>query len=299
MFPPIPNIPIQEIKNELLSKNQVELYIKREDLIHPEISGNKWRKLKYNVNAYFKNGCQSLVTFGGAFSNHIAATAAAGASLNISTFGIIRGEEVENATLNKAKANGMQFCFVSREEYKQKENGAKAKAFINSLNKPFVVPEGGANDYGLKGCQEIIEEEKFDIVSCACGTGNTLSGIVSKLNSTQYAIGFPVLKGGDFLIQEVNSNLRKLGLSNENWELNLNYHFGGYAKYKSELLTFIQQFWEGYQIKLDPIYTGKALFGLLDLVEKGKITNKRILFIHTGGLQGIEGFEKRYKVKLF
>jgi len=300
VFPPISNIPIQEIKDEVLSMNNVNLFIQREDLIHPEISGNKWRKLKYNVNVFFDNQCESIVTFGGVFSNHIAATAATGAMLGICTYGIIRGEEMDNPTLNRAKENGMHFCFVPRDEYKLKENGKTAKAFIGSLSKPYVIPEGGANLEGLLGCSEILQESiEFDTLYIACGTGNTISGIVSSLKFNQKAIGVSALKGAGFLKDDVARNLQLLKSENENWEIELDYHFGGYAKYKTELLEFIQWFWKEHQIKLDPIYTGKAMFALYDAVKSGRLQNQKVLFIHTGGLQGVSGFEKRYRINLF
>ncbi len=299
MFPSLPNIPIQEIKSELFTKNKIQLFIKREDLIHPEISGNKWRKLKYNINEYYEKGCQCIVTFGGAYSNHIAATSAAGKMLGIPTFGIIRGEEVENETLKKAAENGMKFCFVSREEYKLKEQGEVASKFIQSLDMPFVIPEGGANLNGLKGCGEILQGVDFDTVVSACGTGNTISGIISSLKKSQKAIGIPVLKGADFLVDDVQRNLRELNSDNTNWELKLDYHFGGYAKYKVDLIDFIKKFYQDFQIKLDPVYTGKAMFALFDLIRKGEIQNQKVFFVHTGGIQGVKGFEERYKLKIF
>lgn len=299
MFPSIPNIPIQEIKDDILSANNISLFIKREDLIHPEISGNKWRKLKYNVIEYFKKGHNCIVTFGGAFSNHISATAAVGALLGVSTIGIIRGDEVDNPTLKKAKQNGMKLCFVSREEYRLKEFGRTVQELLCKLDKPFLIPEGGANGFGLLGCLEITNNLEFDIVACACGTGNTISGIISSLNSNQQAIGFPALKGAEFLIDEIQQNLNYLNSNNSDWRLELDYHFGGYAKYKPELVEFINAFWVNHSIKLDPIYTGKAMFGLYDQIKSGIIRNKRVLFIHTGGLQGVKGFEERYRINLF
>lgn len=299
MFPAIPNIPIQEIKDDILSRNNVKLFVKRDDLIHAEISGNKWRKLKYNVNEYFKGGFNCLVTFGGAFSNHISATAAAGSMLGIPTIGIIRGEEVDNPTLSKAKSNGMKLSFVSREDYKLKEFSEPVKRLVKDLDRPFVIPEGGANSLGLQGCAEITSDLEFDIVTCACGTGSTMSGIISSLKSHQEAIGFPALKGAEFLIEEIESNLKSLDATNSKWTLQLDYHFGGYAKSKPELIEFLNSFWRNHNLKLDPIYTGKAMFGLYDLVKSGAIQNKRILFVHTGGLQGIKGFEERYRINLF
>ncbi len=299
MFPVLPNIPIQEIKDDFLQKYKVQLYIQREDLIHPEVSGNKWRKLKYNVNEYFKQECQNIVTFGGAFSNHIAATASIGKILNISTHGIIRGEYVVNSTLQAAVKNGMKLHFTSREDYKKKENSQFVGNLLDTLKNPHIIPEGGSNLLGLKGCQEIIQDADFDLVICACGTGSTLSGIISSLQINQFAIGISVLKGGVFLEEEIKRNLELLKSDNQNWKLETNFHLGGYAKYKPALLDFINTFWEKHSIKLDPVYTGKAMFGLYKMIDSGELSSKKIRFIHTGGLQGIEGFENRYDLKFF
>tara|TARA_Y100000766_G_scaffold276591_1_gene280940 strand:+ start:103 stop:1008 length:906 start_codon:yes stop_codon:yes gene_type:complete len=299
VFPILANIPIQEIRNEFLSKYKVQLYIQRDDLIHSEVSGNKWRKLKYNVNEYFFKGCQSILTFGGAYSNHIVATAAAGKLLGIQTHGIIRGEEVMNPTLENAEKDGMTLHFISREEYKKKHESKLVINVLESLKKPYVIPEGGANILGMKGCGEIVQESHFDVVTCACGTGSTFSGIVSSLNKNQYAIGFPVLKGGGFLEKDIIKNLQLLESENQNWKLETDFHFGGYAKYRPDLIEFIRAFWENNSIKLDPVYTGKAMYGLHSIIESGQLMGKKILFIHTGGLQGIQGFEDRYQLRIF
>ena len=294
-----PNIPIQKINAEILSKNGVELFVKREDLIHPEISGNKWRKLKYNIAKAKDENCETLVTFGGAYSNHIAATAALGNVRGIRTHGIIRGEEILplNSTLQLAKDNEMEFTFVSRTTYQLKTKGEEFNNIISKINKPFLIPEGGANDLGVLGCEEITSsQDDYDVFVSACGTGGTLAGMINGMNASQYAIGFPALKNAGFLNQEIKHFLKKEG---HNWHLELDYHFGGYAKQNPELIRFIQDFWKRFSIKLDPVYTSKAMFGLLDLVEKGTIRNKKILFIHTGGLQGVAGFQERYKVDLF
>ena len=299
MFPTLPKILIQEIRSEFLSKHNVQLYIQRDDLIHSEISGNKWRKLKYNINEYFFQDCQNIVTFGGAYSNHIAATAAVGKLLKIQTHGIIRGEEVINPTLKNAEKNGMILHFISREEYKKKDKSKLIVDLLNILNSPYIIPEGGSNLLGLKGCEEIVQNVDFDIVACACGTGSTFSGIISSLQENQRAIGFSVLKGGDFLESEIVKNLQLLKSNHQNWKLETNFHFGGYAKYKPHLIEFIREFWQKNSIQLDPVYTGKAMYGLHSLIESGQFSGKKILFIHTGGLQGIQGFEDRYGFGIF
>ncbi|WP_284651411.1 1-aminocyclopropane-1-carboxylate deaminase/D-cysteine desulfhydrase [Flavobacterium terrisoli] len=275
------------------------LYIKREDLLHPTISGNKFRKLKYNLVQAKQENKRKLLTFGGAFSNHILAVAAAGAANGFKTIGIIRGEELrdkidENPTLKKAQDFGMVFEFVSREQFREKNS----RNFILSLEQQFgdfyVLPEGGTNDLAVKGCEEILtaSDENFDYVCCAVGTGGTISGIINCSKSSQQVLGFPALKG-EFLKEDICKFVRK-----PNWELVTDYHFGGYAKVTAELVQFINDFYQKYQIPLDPVYTGKMVFGVLDLIEKEWFPKgSKILLIHTGGLQGIEGMNRLLKQK--
>jgi len=286
-------------KIELLKEYNVELYIKREDKIHPSISGNKYRKLKYNLQEAQKFGHDTLLTFGGAYSNHIAAVASAGKEFGFKTTGIIRGEEledkiVENPTLQFAKSKGMKFKFISRNAYRGKES----EVFLNNLKKEFedfyIVPEGGTNQLAVKGCEEILNEADttFDYICCAVGTGGTISGIINASKAHQEILGFPALKG-DFL----STNISKF-VSKDNWELITDYHFGGYAKVNSELIDFINQFKKEYNIPLDPVYTGKLMFGVIKMIEENYFKQKtKILVIHTGGLQGISGMNKRLKEK--
>ena len=286
-------------KIELLKEYNVELYIKREDKIHPSISGNKYRKLKYNLQEAQKFGHDTLLTFGGAYSNHIAAVASAGKEFGFKTIGIIRGEEledkiVENPTLQFAKSKGMKFKFISRNAYRGKES----EVFLNNLKKEFedfyIVPEGGTNQLAVKGCEEILNEADttFDYICCAVGTGGTISGIINASKAHQEILGFPALKG-DFL----STNISKF-VSKDNWELITDYHFGGYAKVNSELIDFINQFKKEHNIPLDPVYTGKLMFGVIKMIEENYFKQKtKILVIHTGGLQGISGMNKRLKEK--
>mgnify|MGYP003637584767 CR=1 FL=1 len=286
-------------KIELLKEYNVELYIKREDKIHPSISGNKYRKLKYNLQEAQKFGHDTLLTFGGAYSNHIAAVASAGKEFGFKTIGIIRGEEledkiVENPTLQFAKSKGMKFKFISRNAYRGKES----EVFLNNLKKEFedfyLVPEGGTNQLAVKGCEEILNEADttFDYICCAVGTGGTISGIINASKAHQEILGFPALKG-DFL----STNISKF-VSKDNWELITDYHFGGYAKVNSELIDFINQFKKEHNIPLDPVYTGKLMFGVIKMIEENYFKQKtKILVIHTGGLQGISGMNKRLKEK--
>lgn len=297
------NIPLQKIEAEFLSKKNIKLYVLREDLIHPEISGNKWRKLKYNVQEAISKGFSVLVTFGGAYSNHIAATAAAGAKFGIQTIGVIRGEETLplNPTLQLAQANGMSFKYVSREAYRHKNETSFIGGLMEEFGDVYIVPEGGSNALAVKGCTEIVNNVKidYDVICCACGTGGTIAGIIA--STDKQVLGFPALKGGEFLIKDINqllldydSNIKK-----DNWELVTDYHFGGYAKVKPELIEFVQNFKKENNIELDFIYTGKMLFGLYDMIKSSnQFDNKTIVVVHTGGVQGNLGFKERFGIVL-
>ncbi|OSY87370.1 1-aminocyclopropane-1-carboxylate deaminase [Tenacibaculum holothuriorum] len=300
----IPTPKNQQVHLSVLQDKEVELWIKREDAIHPFVSGNKYRKLKYNVEEALKLQKKTILTFGGAYSNHIAATASAGKLAGLQTIGVIRGDELgkdlektlsQNTTLKEAHKNGMQFHFISRSLYRNKTD----ENFIEELKKEFgdfyLIPEGGTNNLAIKGCEEIvtIEDEKFDYICCAVGTGGTISGLINSVKEHQKVIGFPALKG-DFLQQEISD----LSKRNDNWELELAYHFGGYGKYNPTLIRFINEFKKETNIQLDPIYTGKMLFGILDMIEKNQFKKRsKILAIHTGGLQGIDGFNEKLKNK--
>lgn len=275
------------------------LFIKRDDKLHPYISGNKFRKLKYNILQAKKENKETLLTFGGAFSNHILAVATAGKEHGFNTIGIIRGEELfdkidDNPTLKKAQDFGMVFDFVSRENYRDKSN----PLFINRLREQYgdfyLLPEGGTNELAIQGCEEILTEDdtEFDFVCCAVGTGGTISGIINCSKPSQQVLGFPALKG-DFLSEDICKFAK-----NSNWELITNYHFGGYGKVTEELVIFINEFYIKHKIPLDPIYTGKMVFGVLDLIEKKWFPeNSKILLIHTGGLQAIAGMNNLLRQK--
>lgn len=277
--------------------HNIQLFLKREDLLHPLISGNKFRKLKYNVLEAKGSGFDTLLTFGGAYSNHILATASAGSEFGFKTIGVIRGEELiknynENPTLSQAEKLGMKFFFVNRDTYKKKHEREFIKFLEEKFNKFYLIPEGGTNSYAIKGCEEILEDEDyaFDFICSSVGTGGTISGIINSSFKNQKIIGFPALKG-DFLFNDIRKFVTK-----ENWELILDYHFGGYGKINVELIAFLNQFYEQTKIPLDPIYTGKMMFGILDLAKKGFFPeNSKILAIHTGGLQGIRGINKILK----
>lgn len=288
--------PLQQITDSFLEKKGVQLYLLRTDLNHPEISGNKLYKLKYNIEEAKKQNKNTLLTFGGAFSNHIAATAAAGKTVNLNTIGIIRGDELPqlNPTLRLAKENGMQLYFVSRELYRNKEELQNyVRKTVN--NNCYIIPEGGSNALGVKGCTEIVKNSSipFDYICVPCGTGATLSGIVLSLNTKQKAVGFQVLKAEKYIEQEVKKWLLEFNCENKNnWSVNENYHFGGYAKVNEELQSFVKEFKNNYHIPLDLVYTGKMMYGIFDLIKKDTFKpGSTIIAIHTGGLQGNKGFD--------
>ncbi len=278
---------------------KVSLFLKREDQLHAFVSGNKYRKLKYNLLEADKHGKKTILTFGGAYSNHIAAVASAGNILGFNTIGIIRGEELvsgvnNNPTLHFAKENGMQFKFVTRSAYRNKTD----LAFINNLKEEFgdfhLVPEGGTNALAVKGCEEILRasDNVFDFICCPIGTGGTISGLINASVSSQKVLGFPALKGS-FLHKDISRFV-----SRTNWELIENYHFGGYAKVDENLINFINKFKSKTKVLIDPIYTGKMLYGIYDLIDKNYFPEgSKILAIHTGGLQGIIGMNMHLKNK--
>jgi len=282
-----------------LENTSVSLYIKREDLLHPHISGNKFRKLKYNLEQAKKEKKDILLTFGGAFSNHILAVAAAGHEYGFKTIGIIRGEELadkinQNPTLQKAKDFGMVFDFVSREKYREKSHSEFIEQLKNLYGDFYLLPEGGTNDLAIKGCEEILtsEDEEFNYICCAVGTGGTISGIINCSKNSQQVLGFPALKG-DFLREDICRFAVK-----SNWELVTDYHFEGYGKVSEELIGFINEFYQKYKVPLDPIYTAKMAFGVLDLIRNNYFpVDSKILMIHTGGLQGIAGMNAFLKQK--
>lgn len=279
--------------------NGISVTIKREDLIHPFISGNKFRKLKYNLLQAKSEKKTTLLTFGGAFSNHIAAVAFAGKTYGFKTIGVIRGEEIldkieENPTLKFAQDNGMQFEFVTREQYRIKNEVAYLESLKQKYGDFYLVPEGGTNALAVKGCEEILttEDVVYNYVCCAVGTGGTISGLINSAAPNQKILGFPALKG-DFLKDEI-----RIFANNDNWDLISDYHFGGYGKVNLALIEFINTFLETNKVPLDPIYTGKMVFGIIDLIRNNYFpANSKILVIHTGGLQGIEGMNIKLKQK--
>ena len=278
----------------LLSEKGIQLAFKREELLFPGISGNKYRKLKYNIQAAKAAKQHTLLTFGGAFSNHIAAVAYAGAVHGFKTIGVIRGEELAslplNPTLEKAKSHGMSFHFVTREAYREKHRPQFVAKLHETFGHFYLIQEGGTNALAVKGCTEILHEldTKFTHISVAVGTGGTLSGLAEAAFDHQEILGFPALKGA-FLQKDICNFTQQ-----NNWSLFESYHFGGYAKVTPTLVHFANQFNMDTGIVLDPIYTAKMVFGVMDLIENDYFeSGAHILMIHTGGLQAIEGMNEK------
>jgi len=286
--------PIQKIESDLFGKD-VEVYIKREDLLHEFVSGNKIRKLKYNLLQAQEENHYAILTFGGAFSNHISAVSYACKAMNLTSIGVIRGEELvdkahNNPTLSFTQQNGMQLEFVSREAYRQKDSDEFIQKLKQKFGNFYVVPEGGTNDLAVLGCEEILtdQDDIFDYLCCAVGTGGTISGIINSSKVHQKVLGFSALKG-DFLEDKIRKFTQK-----NNWKLIKDYHFGGYAKINRELISFINEFKQQTNIPLDPVYTAKMCYGISDLARKNYFEKgTKILLIHTGGLQGIDGMNQR------
>lgn len=289
----------QKIDLPILRQKGITLFIKREDVIHPYISGNKFRKLKYNLLAAEEQKQDTLLTFGGAFSNHILATANAGKEHGFRTIGVIRGAELQdkwakNPTLQLAAEFGMQFHFVTRETYRLKDTPDFLRDLKGRFGDFYLLPEGGGNTLAVKGCEEILtnDDAGFDYICSSVGTGGTMAGLINSAKPHQRVLGFAALKG-DFLNQDICNFARS-----ENWKLVSNYHFGGYAKITVDLVHFINDFKNQTGIALDPIYTGKMLYGIIDRVKSDKFEGEsRILAIHTGGLQGIRGMNLILKKK--
>ncbi|MDO4580389.1 MAG: pyridoxal-phosphate dependent enzyme [Acinetobacter sp.] len=277
----------QQVPYQHIEYRHQRISIKRLDLIHPQISGNKFFKLKYNLLAARQQGFEKVLTFGGAYSNHIAATAFAAHKFGFQSLGMIRGEELAqrpfNPTLATAQQFGMQLEFISRNAYRQKDQPDFLQRLQQQYPDFYLIPEGGTNALAIQGCREILtaEDAQFDLICCAVGTGGTLAGLIEASQQHQQLLGFSALKG-DFLTHEVAQLTTK-----RNWRILDDYCCGGYAKTTPELIQFIQTFEQRYNIPLEQVYTGKMLRGIFDLIDQDKIgPDQKILLIHTGGLQG-------------
>ncbi|MDB5140353.1 MAG: 1-aminocyclopropane-carboxylate deaminase [Mucilaginibacter sp.] len=286
--------PVQQIKNKLFDDLGLKLFIKRDDLIHPIISGNKWRKLKYILKRALSENKNHLVTFGGAYSNHLLATAAAAAKFGFKSTGIVRGEPVNNDTLFLCRLHGMELLFTDRESYRNKPLLFE-KHFANNPD-AFFIDEGGAGADGAKGCSELLDEltENYDHIFCACGTGTTAAGILNGIQNHHLTTRFnavPVFKNGGFIKEEIEELLT----AQANFNIHADYHFGGYGKTTGQLVEFIKQFVASTGILIEPVYTGKMLYALYDLATNNYFKpGDRILAIHSGGIWGLLGMKDKF-----
>ncbi|WP_375434274.1 1-aminocyclopropane-1-carboxylate deaminase/D-cysteine desulfhydrase [uncultured Hymenobacter sp.] len=293
---------LQPLETAEAARRNIRLLLLRDDLAHPELPGNKWRKLKYNLAEAQQQGYDTLLTFGGAFSNHIAAVATAGRLQNLRTIGVIRGEETAqlNPTLARAAADGMHLRYLDRSTYRRKQESTFLAELLRETGPAYVIPEGGSNALALPGCAELVTEltaeVDFDYLCVACGTGGTLAGLLTRLDQRQ-AVGISALKGGEFLRPAIDELTQTAtGRTYHNYELRTEYHFGGYAHFSAELLRFIEDFEARHGVLLDPIYTGKLLCGVLDLLRLGYFkAGSTVVVVHTGGLQGWAGFKQRFE----
>lgn len=281
--------PLVPVDDPLLDRNGIELWLKRDDLLHPIISGNKWRKLKYILEHAIGLGCRRIISMGGAYSNHLHALAYVGKSLGLATAAYIRGEPppIQSPTLRDIGDWGMQLTFVSRSDYRLLRAYRTYDSLPGMLPGDYWLPEGGAARLALQGIAEIVAEidRPYDVLVVPCGTGTTLAGLVGAVADDAAVLGVSALKGGDFLYREVRRWLP--AASAKNWHIALGYHFGGFAKAGKELTAFIERFEQRQGIALDPVYTGKMLYALYDMIGRGGFPEgRRIVAIHTGGLQG-------------
>ncbi len=291
MFLQVVQQDIQEIHSAFLHSKKVRLLVQREDLNDPYCMGNKWWKLRYNLIEAIREKHNKVLTFGGAFSNHIVATASACNRMGLKSIGIIRGDSTDklNPSLIRAQNDGMELFFVDRQIYRNKSNIDWKSIYGDH----YLIPEGGTNELAVSSCEEMISFKEFDMVCVPVGTGGTLSGIIRSLNPSQHAIGFSSLKGGGFLNDEV-----KKYVDHSNWSIQFDYHFGGYAKINLELVSFMNDFKRDFSIQLDPVYTAKMFYGIFDMIKNEQIrSNSTILAVHTGGIQGIEGMNQRIQSK--
>lgn len=282
---------VQEIYDPLFDEAGVRVWIKREDQNHPFISGNKWWKLKYNLEEASRQGKNTLLTFGGAYSNHLYATAAAAHELGFKSIGVVRGEETLplNSTLRFVKEKGMMIHYVSRERYRNKSSIEFIQQLHDEWGDFYLIPEGGTNEFAVKGCAEfgeLLSKRDDDYLCLPVGTGGTMAGIIKGMKGKKEIVGFPVLRDGDFLRGEIQRLESDTNLYS-NWKLINDYHFGGYAKTTPTLMQFISAFELKHNIPLDQVYTGKMMAGIFELVQKGYFKRgATVLAIHTGGLQG-------------
>ena len=291
----INEVDLEEVKFPGISTSDFKIFVLRIDKLHREISGNKWFKLKYNLIEAEKLNHKTLITFGGAYSNHIYAVASAGKEFGFDTIGIIRGEEYFplNPTLQFAVDCGMKLFYLNRAEYKNRNDKAFQEKLKIKFDNPYMIPEGGTNQLALMGTEEIVNHIKtnFDYICTACGTGGTIAGIISSLKGEKKILGFLALKGGEFLENDIRELVtERSSQSYNNWKLITDYHFGGYAKIDISLINFINEFESINNFKLDYIYTSKMFYGIRELLKQEYFSKgAKIVLLHTGGIQGNKG----------
>lgn len=293
--------PLQKLDDTLFTKHGIDVFVKRDDLIHPEISGNKWRKLKYNLLDAQNHGVRQIITFGGAYSNHIYAMAAAGKYFGFETIGIIRGDELsENSseTLSFASNCGMKLYFVTRTEYRELRENLQNHPIIQERmayhwEHSKCIPEGGTTPLALKGVGEMVDEiceqlgQAPDYIICPVGTAGTFTGIIAKTNIQTKVIGVCVLKNGQYLLNEITNLTSDLSVElNQNFEILWNENHGGYAKKTPELIDFVSKFNDKNDFEIEPIYSGKMFFAFYKYFLKMIKPQSKVVLIHTGGLQG-------------
>ena len=288
-------IRIDYISHRTLQDRGITLGILRLDLVHPVVSGNKWFKLKENIHTALSQGYDTVLTFGGAWSNHLVATAAAAQAAGLKAIGMVRGlhaDAATSATLQECRDLGMQLQPLSREDYNRKEDAVFLDSLYTQYGRSYIIPEGDNNAAGIQGSGAIAAYIPLDatLVALAIGTGTTFCGIRQRLAPQCSMLGFPVMKGGDYLLQELSARIPQAG----NWQLDSRYHFGGFARHQPGLIDFMNDFYEKYRIPLDFVYTAKMMGGLLDRILNGALPEHRhIIAIHTGGLQGNRSIKDR------
>lgn len=286
---PSETVPLQTLHSDTIEQKRLQVRMLRLDQNHPFIQGNKWYKLRYNLRQAEQEGQQQLLTFGGAYSNHIVATAAAGYLFGFGTTGVIRGTEFKtrNAVLQFAANCNMNLHFISRAEYRQRHDPLFIAGLKNDFGSFYLLPEGGTNALAVKGCEAIAEliPKDTDYVCLSCGTGGTMAGIINGVASQTFVLGFASLKGGAFLKHDIRQWLDVRKAKDKSWDVNTDYHFGGFAKSNAALKALIHDFELQYQIPLEYVYTGKMLYGFFDLILQGYFPEgSNIVIVHTGGI---------------
>lgn len=295
--------PIQEISHPVFTQHNVTVTIKRDDLIHPIISGNKWRKLLFNIKTAQSQKAKGILSFGGAYSNHIHALAYACHQAKLPCIGVIRGEPryANNATLTQAQQWGMKLCFVDRKTYRLRHD----IDYLTELQKRYsgysIVPEGGSNTLALPGLAQVIDElksqTKYDSLFVPVGSGGTIAGLIAADKEEHHIYGVGVLKQCEYLQQEIINLLPQKAKTFKNWTLLSQYHVGGYGKFTSQAIKAINEFSQYTHIPLEPVYSGKMILAILDLIKQGYFPpGHRIMLIHTGGLQGLNGLAEQKRI---